>query len=78
MLHIARKIGEVIRVGDDLRITVTHASNGSVRLSFDAPTSLPIYREEVYQRIQAAQRGTDGHDIDIQPPERDAPCASTV
>lgn len=52
MLHIERKVGESIRLSNNIRVIVTKAANGTVRLAFDAPTEVKIYREEIYQRIQ--------------------------
>lgn len=52
MLHIERKVGESIRLGNDIQVIVTKAANGTVRLAFEAPKEVKIYREEIYQRIQ--------------------------
>lgn len=52
MLHIERKVGESIRLGTDIHVIVTKAANGTVRLAFEAPKEVKIYREEIYQRIQ--------------------------
>ncbi|MBJ2264238.1 carbon storage regulator [Pseudomonas sp. WS 5021] len=52
MLHIERKVGESIRLSDNIQVIVTKAANGTVRLAFDAPKEVKIYREEIYQRIQ--------------------------
>ena len=52
MLHIERKVGESIRLSDNIQVIVTKAANGTVRLAFDAPKEVKIYREEIYQRSQ--------------------------
>jgi len=57
MLHIIRKAGEEIRIGDDIRIVVTRTRSGSVCLSFEAPEEIPIFRGEIYQRLLAESRG---------------------
>lgn len=51
MLHIGRKQGEAIVIGDRVRVTVLEVKGKSVRLGFDFPEDLPVHREEVYQRI---------------------------
>lgn len=56
MLHIIRKAGEEIRIGDKVRIIVTRTRSGSVCLSFEAPEEIPIFREEVYQRLLTGGR----------------------
>lgn len=52
MLHIERKVGESIRLGNDIQVFVTKAANGTVRLAFNAPVDVKIYREEIFQRMQ--------------------------
>lgn len=47
MLHIERKQGQVVCVGPEIRVIVTKTSSGSVKLSFEAPTHIRIYREEL-------------------------------
>ena len=54
MLVLARRCGETIRVGDGIRITVVEVAGGQIRLGIDAPDDVAIHREEVYQRIAAA------------------------
>lgn len=53
MLVLTRKIDEVIRIGDDIRITVAGISNGKVRIGVDAPAHVPVHRQEIYLRIEA-------------------------
>lgn len=52
MLVLSRKMGERIRVGNGIAITVVEVRGGKVRLGFEAPPAVPIHREEVYRRIQ--------------------------
>ena len=52
MLVLTRKLGEVIRVGDDVTVRVLEVKGNQVRLGVDAPTSVRIYREEVYRAIR--------------------------
>ncbi|WP_054886406.1 carbon storage regulator CsrA [Pseudomonas sp. NBRC 111130] len=54
MLVITREIGEVITIGDDIRIKVVETRNGVVRFGVDAPRKVPVHRAEVYRRIKAA------------------------
>ncbi len=53
MLVLTRKLGESIRVNDNISITVMEIDGRSVKLAIDAPRSVPIHREEIYQKIQA-------------------------
>jgi carbon storage regulator len=52
MLILTRKLGETIRVGDDVTIRVLEVRGGQVRLGIEAPEDVRIYREEVYRRRQ--------------------------
>lgn len=55
MLVLTRRIGESIRVGDDIVVTFLETnSNGSIRLGISAPQDVPIHRDEVYRAITAA------------------------
>ncbi len=52
MLILTRKVGQRIRIGDDIEIAVLEVNGRQVRIGIKAPTGLPVHREEVYQRIQ--------------------------
>ncbi len=52
MLVLTRKIGERIKIGDDIVVSVLEISKGTVRLGVEAPKRVPIHRHEVYERIQ--------------------------
>lgn len=47
MLVLARKVGESIRIGDDVVLTVQHIGRGRVQLGIDAPRQVVIRREEL-------------------------------
>jgi carbon storage regulator len=57
MLVLTRKAQEVVVAGGDegtrpvLTITVLEVAGGAVRLGFQADTSVPVHRWEVWQRI---------------------------
>lgn len=55
-LTLTRKVGERICVGDDIVIEITSIRKNQVRVAVHAPRFVKIYREEVYDRIQAEQR----------------------
>ena len=52
MLILSRKPDEQIRIFDNIVITVVEVAGGKVRLGIEAPRSVPVHREEIYQRIQ--------------------------
>ena len=53
MLILTRKIGESIKIGDDVTLTVLGMSGRQIRLGIDAPPQVSIHREEIYERIRA-------------------------
>lgn len=59
MLVLSRKKDEVIMIGDDVVITVVDIRGDKVRLGINAPTEMPVHRQEVYEAIQR-ERERDG------------------
>jgi len=53
MLILTRREGEVVCIGNDVRITVLGIKSGQIRLGVDAPRDVAVHREEVKQRIDA-------------------------
>ncbi|MGD0045267.1 MAG: carbon storage regulator [Isosphaeraceae bacterium] len=47
MLVLSRKLGQSLRVGDGVRITVVKIDNNAVRIGIEAPEDVPIRRQEV-------------------------------
>ena len=56
MLVLTRKLGENIRIGDSIKITVLEVRSGQVKLGIDAPPEVKVHREEIYARIQEENR----------------------
>lgn len=54
MLVLARKKGQVIRLGNEITVTVLDIRGDAVRIGIDAPRSLPVHRLEVYAEIERA------------------------
>jgi len=58
MLVLSRKLDEVIRINDDIKILVVSIQGDKVRLGIEAPKEVSVHREEVYQRIQEDRHGS--------------------
>ena len=58
MLILTRRVGETIRINDDISIQVVGIYGQQVRLGITAPADVAVHREEIYERIQA-QREID-------------------
>jgi carbon storage regulator len=52
MLVLSRHRDESIIIGDNIVITVVDVRGDKVRLGIDAPTDIPVHRQEVYDAIQ--------------------------
>ena len=47
MLVLSRKVGQRIRIGSDVIVTVLRVKGGGIRLGFEAPQDMPVVRDEV-------------------------------
>lgn len=55
MLILTRRQGESIIIRDDIIVTVLGIEGGSVRLGVDAPKSVEIWREEIWDKKQTGE-----------------------
>jgi carbon storage regulator len=53
VLQLTRKPGEVIVIGEDVRVHVIQIAGGAVRVGIEAPRDVPIYREEIWEAVRA-------------------------
>ena len=66
MLILTRRVGETVMIGDDVTITVLGVKGNQVRVGINAPKSVAVHREEIYERIKREQQaggqrpGSDG------------------
>ena len=73
MLIITRKPGEKIMLGDDVVVHVMEIVGNSVRIGIQAPRSLPVYREEIWDAVREENAGRRDGDARTRLP---APAAS--
>ena len=53
MMVLRRKVGEAIRISDDIRIVIHEIQHGKiVRFGIEAPEDIAVHRLEVYEEIQ--------------------------
>ncbi len=69
MLVLSRKQNEKIRIGKDIVITIVNLSDNSVKIGIEAPNSVKILRDELYesvkQQVSEAQKHTAEVDSDM-------------
>ncbi len=56
MLILTRKENQSIIIDDNIEIKVLELGDGRVQLGIEAPRSIPVHRQEVYQEIQAENK----------------------
>lgn len=52
MLILTRKIEEEIRIGTDVTIKILSISDNQIKIGIDAPSSVQIFRGEVYDKVK--------------------------
>ncbi len=71
MLILTRRVGETVMIGDDVTITVLGVKGNQVRVGINAPKSIAVHREEIYERIKrehAAEAGDQPQNGFASPP----------
>ena len=56
MLIVTRRAGEKIMLGDDIVVEIMEVAGNTVRVGIQAPRSLPVYREEIWEAVRAENR----------------------
>lgn len=51
MLVLSRKLGESIKIGEDIEITILSTKNDQVKIGIKAPKTLEIFRTELLEQI---------------------------
>ena len=51
MLVLTRRVGEKIRIGDDVVITLLGVRGNQYKVGIEAPRDVSVHREEIWQRI---------------------------
>jgi carbon storage regulator len=60
MLILTRRIGESLRIADEISVTVLNIRGNQVRVGIEAPQSVSVHREEVIDRMAARGKTTNG------------------
>ncbi len=52
MLILTRRVGETLKVGNDVDVTVLGVKGNQIRIGIKAPKNVAVHREEIFDRIQ--------------------------
>lgn len=63
MLILIRRVGDTLMIGDDVAATLHAIERQQIRVEINAPKTIPVHREAIYQKIQQEAANQDG-----QPP----------
>lgn len=57
MLVLTRRVGETVMIGNDVVVTVLGVNGNQARIGIAAPKEVPVYRQELADRIKAENGG---------------------
>jgi carbon storage regulator len=60
MLVLSRHRDESIMIGDEIVVTIVDIRGDKVRLGINAPSSVPVHRQEVFDAIQREAQQASG------------------
>jgi carbon storage regulator len=74
VLILTRRVGESVMIGDEVAVTVLRVKGNQVRLGVNAPKSISVQREEIFQRIkrEAGQSTQPVEGVEAQEPAEPA------
>jgi carbon storage regulator len=57
MLILTRRVGETVMIGEEVTVTVLGVKGNQVRIGVNAPKTVAVHREEIFERIKREQDG---------------------
>jgi carbon storage regulator len=64
MLILTRRVGESVVIGEDVTVTVLGVKGNQVRIGINAPKTVTVHREEIFERIKNGRGAGDGATAD--------------
>ena len=61
MLILSRKLDESIVIGEDVKVKIVSIDKGVVKLGIDAPSNVPILREELVKAVEKSNKEASAH-----------------
>ena len=65
MLILTRKSGESIRIGNNIVISILESSSRYLKIGIDAPKTVAVYRNEIYEKIQEQNRAATANSAQL-------------
>ena len=72
MLILTRRVGESVVIGEDVTVTVLGVKGNQVRIGINAPKTVAVHREEIFERIKSGRGAGDGGDPGRRPSRHSA------
>jgi len=60
MLILTRRVGESVVIGEDVTVTVLGVKGNQVRIGINAPKTVAVHREEIFERIKSGRAVGEG------------------
>lgn len=57
MLVLTRRVGETVKVGDEITVAVLGVKGNQVRIGVNAPRGVEVHRDEIYRKIKGQKDG---------------------
>ena len=49
---LTRRVGETVMIGDEVTVTILGVKGNQVRMGINAPRTVAVHREEIFERIK--------------------------
>ena len=67
MLILTRRVGETVMIGNEVTVTVLAVKGNQVRMGINAPRTVAVHREEIFERIKHEEQ--DGEHVAAAEPK---------
>jgi carbon storage regulator len=61
MLILTRRVGEAVMIGEEVTVTVLGVKGNQVRIGVNAPKTVSVHREEIFDRIKGERSDEPVH-----------------
>ncbi|HEY4339216.1 MAG TPA: carbon storage regulator CsrA [Steroidobacteraceae bacterium] len=59
MLILTRRVGETVMIGNEVTVTVLGVKGNQVRMGINAPRTVAVHREEIFERIKHEEQDSE-------------------